>query len=290
MSDAASGSVCLGLVGHPVAHSLSPRIHGLFAEQFALGLDYRLFDIEPASFPAFVRATLPDHCQGLNVTVPHKQAAHALCETLTDRAWQAGAVNTLWCDGHVLHGDNTDGIGLVRDLQVNLGLPLPGLRLTIVGAGGAARGIIGPLLEAGVASILLCNRSAERARALAEVFGQAGDLHWSGLDTAPDEPPDLLINATSAGHAGAFPTLPEGSVAPGRTICYDLSYGDAARPFLSWSTGQAAARAVDGLGMLVEQAAESFHTWTGRTPDTAPVLEALGAASTASASRPPPPE
>ena len=131
----------LGVVGHPVEHSRSPRIHELFAKQFGLPLEYPLFDVLPADFAAFVKHREEAHQSGMNVTLPHKQAAHALCEVLTDRAWQAGAVNTLWWEGHVLHGDNTDGIGLVRDLTLHQGVELKGKRIMVVGAGGACRGI-----------------------------------------------------------------------------------------------------------------------------------------------------
>ena len=264
----------LGVVGHPVKHSRSPRIHGLFAEQFGLPLEYPLFDILPADFAAFVKHREQAHQTGMNVTLPHKQAAHALCEILTDRAWQAGAVNTLWWEGHVLHGDNTDGIGLVRDLTVHQGVALKGKRIMVVGAGGACRGILGPLLNAGVSSICISNRSTERARALAEVFAEEGELSWSGLDQLPDESVDLLINATSCGHRGSFPALP-GEVVGSDTVCYDLSYGPAAVPFIEWATRNGARLAVDGLGMLVEQAAEAFHIWTGLNPDTRVVLGVL---------------
>jgi len=280
MTDAGGGNLLLGLVGHPVAHSLSPRIQHMFAEQFSIGLDYRLFDIAPPEFSDFIHNCLPAQCQGLNVTVPHKQAAHALCEVLSDRAWQAGAVNTLWCEGHVLHGDNTDGVGLVRDLQQNLGQELAGKRIMIIGAGGASRGIIGPLLAAGVQSLWIANRTAERARALAATFGSRGEVAWSGLDRGPDHALDLLINASSAGHAGRYPALPAALVSKGLTLCYDLSYGAAAGPFLDWANRAGASRGVDGLGMLVEQAAESFHSWTGRRADTAPVLHALKSGAT----------
>lgn len=264
----------LGVAGHPVSHSRSPRIHGLFAEQFGLPLEYPLFDILPADFAAFVKHREEAQQSGLNVTLPHKQAAHALCEVLTDRAWQAGAVNTLWWEGHVLHGDNTDGIGLVRDLTLHQGVDLTGKRIMVVGAGGACRGILGPLLAAGVASICIANRSTERARALAEVFAEEGELTWTGLDRAHEDSLDLLINATSCGHRGIFPEL-SGDVVGTDTVCYDLSYGPAARPFLDWAAGKGSRLAVDGLGMLVEQAAEAFHIWTGLKPDTSAVLGIL---------------
>jgi shikimate dehydrogenase len=264
----------LGVVGHPVAHSRSPRIHGLFAEQFDLALEYPLFDVIPEEFAAFVKHREEAHQTGLNVTLPHKQAAHALCEVLTERAWQAGAVNTLWWEGHVLHGDNTDGVGLVRDLRLHQGVELNGLRVLIVGAGGACRGILGPLLHAGVGSLHICNRTLERARALAQVFSDEAEISWSGLNQVPDERVDLLINATSGGHAGGFPDLSHKLVGD-HTVCYDLSYGEAAKPFIRWGTRRGARVVVDGLGMLVEQAAESFHIWTGLKPDTAAVVTVL---------------
>jgi len=269
-----AADVRLGVVGHPVAHSRSPRIHGLFAEQFDLALEYPLFDVLPEEFSTFVKNREAAHQTGLNVTLPHKQAAHALCEVLTNRAWQAGAVNTLWWEGRVLHGDNTDGIGLVRDLTLHLGLKLDGIRVMVVGAGGACRGILGPLLEAGVGSVCISNRTVERARALARVFADKAELTWSRLDQPHSQGIDLLINATSCGHAGTFPDL-HNSVLGEDTVCYDLSYGPAAGPFLEWCKQLGARLVVDGLGMLVEQAAESFHTWTGCKPNTQVVLTTL---------------
>jgi shikimate dehydrogenase len=269
-----AADVRLGVVGHPVAHSRSPHIHGLFGEQFDLAVEYPLFDVLPEDFASFIKHREEAHQTGLNVTLPHKQAAHALCEVLTDRAWQAGAVNTLWWEGRVLHGDNTDGIGLVRDLTLHLGVVLKGLRVMVVGAGGACRGILGPLLEAGVGSVCISNRTVERAQALARVFAEKAELDWCALDQHHDQGVDLLINATSCGHAGRFPDL-HNSVLGKDTICYDLSYGPAATPFLEWSRQGRARLVVDGLGMLVEQAAESFHRWTGCKPDTAAVLAAM---------------
>lgn len=268
----------LGVVGHPVAHSRSPEIHEAFARQFSLPVDYPRFDVTPGNFVRFIHERAGQRQVGLNVTVPHKQAAHALCEVLTDRAWQAGAVNTLWWEGHVLHGDNTDGIGLVRDLTDNLGLRLEGLAVVVIGAGGACRGILGPLLAAGIGSVHVANRTVERAQALANMFKDDGPVRAGGLDRAPAQPADLLINASSSGHQGSFPDLAGGFCGPD-TVCYDLSYGAAAAPFLAWAREHGARQAVDGLGMLVEQAAESFHRWTGREPDTAPVLAALGGVS-----------
>ena len=269
-----AADVRLGVVGHPVGHSRSPHIHGLFAEQFDLALEYPLFDILPENFASFIKHREEAHQTGLNVTLPHKLAAHALCEVLTDRAWQAGAVNTLWWEGRVLHGDNTDGIGLVRDLTLHLGLKLEGIRVMVVGAGGACRGNLGALLEAGVGPMCIANRTVERARALARVFAEKAELSWSTLDQHHDQSVDLLINATSCGHTGRFPDVHK-SVLGEDTICYDLSYGSAATPFLEWSRQGGARLAIDGLGMLVEQAAESFHRWTGCKPDTKVVLAAM---------------
>jgi shikimate dehydrogenase len=166
-------------------------------------------------------------------------------------------------------------VGLVRDLRQNLGQELAGASIMIIGAGGASRGIIGPLLEAGAGSMWIANRTAERARALGEVFASKGKVSWSGLDRLPGHTLDLLINASSAGHEGEFPELPPTLVNDEQTLCYDLSYGAAAKPFLDWAARAGASRRVDGLGMLVEQAAESFHIWTGRHANTGPVLRAL---------------
>jgi shikimate dehydrogenase len=231
--------------------------------------------------------------RGLNVTVPHKQAALRLADSLTARAQRAGAVNTLarGADGKLL-GDNTDGAGLVRDLTVNLGCKLRGARVLLLGAGGAARGILAPLLEAGVAGVVIRNRHARRAQQLASEFAELGTVvAASGVRAgagplparpaaatpagrAPDAGFDLILNATSASLRDELPSMPADAVGT-QTLAYDLAYADHDTVFVRWARQAGAARAVMGLGMLVEQAAESFLLWRGVRPDTAPVLESL---------------
>jgi len=266
------------VIGHPVAHSLSPTIHARFARQTDQALEYGRIDAPADGFAPAAAAFFADGGRGLNVTVPFKAEAYAWCSRASARADRAGVVNTLTVtdDGRVA-GDNTDGAGLVRDLGVNLGLRLAGTRILLVGAGGAARGVLGPLLEAGPAVLLVVNRTAERAAALAEFFGDAGPIRGGGFETLPPEPAfDLIINATAASLGGSLPPLPDHVVGAGATV-YDMMYGALAQPFLDWGRAAGAAQAVDGLGMLVEQAAESFRIWRGQRPDTQPVLAALRA-------------
>ena len=262
------------VIGHPVAHSRSPRIHALFAAQTGQSLVYERIDATPAEFAAVTRDFFARGGRGLNVTLPHKEAARALCGRLTPRAERAGAVNTLMAEaGGTLLGDNTDGAGLVRDLEVNLGLAVAGRRLLLLGAGGAVRGVLGPLLELGPAEIVIANRTPERALQLAAEFAGAAPIRGCGLDT-PGAGFDLIINGTSASLAGELPALPRGVVQPD-ALCYDMAYGREDTVFVRWARAQGAARAVMGLGMLVEQAAESFLLWRGVRPETPPVLAAL---------------
>jgi shikimate dehydrogenase len=269
------------VVGEHIAHSRSPQIHALFALATGQSIHYGLIDVVPAGFAAAVRGFFAAGGCGLNVTVPHKQAALALAGTLTPRARRAGAVNTLarGPDGAAgtLLGDNTDGAGLVRDLTVNLGCPLRGARLLLLGAGGAARGVIAPLLESGVESLTIYNRHAERAAGLAREFAGLGPVQAASTDAAGQSaaPYDVIINATSASLHGELPSLPTSAI--GReSLCYDCAYGDRDTVFVIFARKCGAARAEMGLGMLIEQAAESFLLWRGVRPDTGPVLAALG--------------
>jgi shikimate dehydrogenase len=262
------------VIGHPVAHSRSPRIHALFAAQTGQALVYERIDAAPAELAAVVRDFFGRGGRGLNVTLPHKEAACALCGELTPRARRAAAVNTLKAlAAGALLGDNTDGAGLVRDLETNLGFAIGGRRLLLLGAGGAVRGVLGPLLERAPAELVIANRTPGRALALAAAFAGAVPLRGCGLD-ATGTGFDLIVNGTSASLAGELPALPRGVVQPG-TLCYDMAYGREDTVFVRWALAAGAARAVMGLGMLVEQAAESFLLWRGVRPDTAPVLAAL---------------
>ncbi|HNR21958.1 MAG TPA: shikimate dehydrogenase [Steroidobacteraceae bacterium] len=264
-----------GVIGHPVAQSRSPFIHGLFAKQTGQRMVYRLFDVTPDDFLNHVTGFFAGGGRGLNVTVPHKPAAANFASTLTPRAEQARAVNTLalQADGSVL-GDNTDGVGLVRDLTINLGLVVTGLRLLILGAGGATRGIVAPLLDLTPAEMLIANRNGDRARVIAASFADLGPVKGCGFDEIDARPWDLVINATAASLAGARPEVSPTIIGP-HTVCYDLAYGREPTPFLNWALAEGASAAHLGWGMLVEQAAESFYLWRGVRPDTRPVLEVL---------------
>ncbi len=264
-----------GVVGHPVGHSWSPFIHGLFARDTGQAMSYRLYDFTPEEFEARVRDFFTLGGRGLNVTVPHKIAAVEIASELTTRATHAGAVNTLAMqkDGTIL-GDNTDGAGLVRDLCDNLGLVIIRRRILIVGAGGATRGVIAPLLALEPAQVLIANRTPERAQDLAETFAKLGPVQGVGIRDITGGPFDLVINATSASLSGDLPPM-SNSVVGTETVCYDMAYGKTDTPFVQWSLKHGCARAVQGWGMLVEQAAESFRVWRGVKPGTASVLTAL---------------
>ncbi len=264
-----------GVVGHPINHSWSPFIHGLFAKQTDQFLVYRLYDVPPEDFRAQVLEFFTRGGRGLNVTVPHKEAAAELANELTARADRAGAVNTLIARDHSLLGDNTDGHGLVTDLRKNLGLTITNDRVLVLGAGGATRGVLEPLLELGPTEVLIANRSPERAVNLASLFADLGAVRGCGFEDLDDEPFDLVINATAAGLTGSVPNI-NAAVIGRHTVCYDMSYSKSATPFVSWAVEQGCARAHKGWGMLVEQAAESFTQWRGVRPDTEPVLAALG--------------
>ena len=266
-----------GVVGFPVAHSRSPFIHGMFARQTAQNMEYRLYEIPPVAFKTEVAKFFEQGGSGLNVTVPHKTAAADFATELTSRAERAGAVNTLAMrDGRIL-GDNTDGAGLIRDLLENLQIEVAGKRVLILGAGGATRGIVAPLLECGPEELVVGNRTAGRARDLVSPFSDLGKVRGCGFDDLPLRPFDLVINATSAGLDGQVPKINTAVVGP-MTICYDLSYAKTDTPFVKWAWGLGCARAVEGWGMLVEQAAESFALWRGVRPETAPVLAVLESA------------
>jgi shikimate dehydrogenase len=265
-----------GVVGHPISHSWSPFIHGLFAKQTAQHMVYRLYDIPPDDFRVQVLEFFGRGGRGLNVTVPHKEAAADIANALTERADRAGAVNILIMqDDHTLLGDNTDGHGLITDLQKNLALEITNERVLILGAGGATRGVVAPLLSLGPTELVIANRTPERAVNLASLFSDLGSVRGCGFEDVGDDPFDLVINATAAGLSGSVPNV-EGNVIASHSVCYDMSYSKSATPFVAWSIEQGCARAHKGWGMLVEQAAEAFTLWRGVRPDTEPVLTALG--------------
>jgi len=262
------------VMGNPIGHSKSPLIHRLFAEQTGQALEYTTLLAPLEDFAACAREFFREG-RGANVTVPFKEDAFRLADSLTERAQRAGAVNTLskQADGRLL-GDNTDGAGLVRDLTVNAGFSLKGKRILLLGAGGAVRGALEPLLAEAPSSVIIANRTVEKAELLAELFADLGPVSASGFDWLR-EPVDLIINATSASLSGEVPPIAGSLIEPGKTFCYDMMYGKEPTSFCHWAEEHSAAVAMDGLGMLAEQAGEAFFLWRGVRPDTAPVLAEL---------------
>jgi shikimate dehydrogenase len=258
------------VIGHPVAHSKSPWIHAEFARATGQDIEYQRIEAPLDGFAQVVDQFRAAGGRGANVTLPFKEQAYLYCRgEASARARTALAVNTLIFAGGGVRGDNTDGIGLLRDITLNLGRAIAGLRVLLMGAGGAAQGVLGPLLGAGPQRLVVVNRTADKARSLARRCGAAAGLGYGELG---GDQFDLLINATSAGLAGEAPPLPAGVFAPG-ALGYDMVYGRDT-PFLAMARA-AGAEACDGTGMLVEQAAESFLLWRGLRPETAPVIAAL---------------
>lgn len=267
-----------GVIGHPVAHSRSPFIHGIFARQTGQNMAYRLHDVPPEDLQTYVMDFWRRGGKGLNVTVPHKVAACGMVRAMSERATRAGAVNTLVMDEDGITGDNTDGAGLVRDLTTNLKVNLAEARVLMVGSGGAVRGVVAPLLDQGPALIMIAGRSAERGEALARTFGALGPVQGCSIDSLGRAPFDIVINATSAGLVGEVPAMPPGVVHEA-TFCYDMSYARGGTAFLSWAKEHGCTQLAQGWGMLVEQAAESFELWRGVRPATEPVRAALASGS-----------
>jgi shikimate dehydrogenase len=258
------------VIGHPVAHSKSPWIHAEFARATGQTIEYQRIEAPLDGFARTVDEFRAGGGRGANVTLPFKDQAFLYCRNaVTGRARSAGVVNTLVFQDGAVRGDNTDGVGLLRDVTVNLGRAIAGMRVLLMGAGGAAQGVLGPLLAAAPKRLVVANRTSAKARSLAQRYGAAAGGSYEDF---AGERFDLLINATSAGLAGEAPPLPAQAFAPG-ALGYDMVYGRDT-PFLAVARA-AGAEACDGLGMLVEQAAESFLLWRGLRPDTAPVLAAL---------------
>jgi shikimate dehydrogenase len=260
--------------GNPISHSQSPRIHALFAAQTGQEMSYEALLAPVEGFVTAVQLFIQAGGKGANVTVPFKEEAFRLAQTLTPRAQAAGAVNTLTFDGDSITGDNTDGAGLVRDLKANLGFDLAGKRILLLGAGGAARGVILPLLQEQPSLLTIANRTEEKAFRLAlEFSGRAANLPEAcGFGQLAGKSFDLVINATSTGLSEIALPLPPNLFAP-RGLAYEMVYGRQTQ-FMKQARAEAC-RVADGLGMLVEQAAEAFHLWRGVRPATAPVLAAL---------------
>lgn len=266
--------------GHPIAHSRSPDIHAAFGQQEGIAVDYRAIDAAPDAFLAALEAFAADGGRGANVTLPHKEAAYALCTTRTARATRAGSVNTLLRKGDRWHGDTTDGAGLVRDLTDRHGQDLRGRRVLLLGAGGSARSVAPSLLDAGIRELVVVNRTPERADELIDAMGEPGralSRYWDDLHDLGDF--ELIVNATSAGRDPAATFKLPLSLVNSMTTAVDLNYGDAAIAFLAWARSAECRNTVDGLGMLVEQAAESFQQWHEVRPDTDPVYAELRANS-----------
>lgn len=268
------------VIGHPIAHSKSPLIHGLFAQTTQQDMTYEAID-GGAGDGGFMRALAAFRAAGglgLNVTLPFKLQALAAADQASDDARLAGAANALRFEGERIEARNFDGIGLVRDIEVNLGLPLKGQRVLLLGAGGATRGALAPIARAGAARIVIANRTAGKAAALAQEMAPhlPGTVVEGGGfgDLAPGDAFDIVINATAASLAGEAPAVPASAFAAG-ALAYDMVYGKGLTPFLKLAQAAGAARVADGVGMLVEQAAEAFAWWRGVRPDTRAVLQRL---------------
>jgi shikimate dehydrogenase len=261
--------------GNPIKHSKSPLIHASFAQQCGLQLQYRAVRVEIDGFAQAARSFFEGGGAGLNVTVPFKQEAFELVDTLSDRALRAGAANTLTpLPTGGIAGDNTDGIGLVTDMVVNLGWAVRDLRVLVLGSGGAVRGILEPLMRERPKQVLIVNRTASRATQLASEFSDLGPVEGGAYSLIGSRQFDLVINGTSAGLSGEMPELPA-SLLTDHSCCYDMVYGAQPTVFMRWAAHHAAWAVSDGLGMLVEQAAQSFYLWNKAKPETRPVINQL---------------
>ena len=261
------------VIGNPIEHSKSPQVHALFAQQTGQAMQYERLLAPIDRFAERVHGFIAQGGRGANVTVPFKLEAFALAQALTPRAQAAGAVNTLSFSAEGIKGDNTDGMGLVRDITRNAGVPLRARSVLLLGAGGAARGVILPLIEAHIAGLVIANRTQSRAMELAQQFSHSDVPVSSAAFEQLDQSFDVIINATSASLDAALPPLPDGVFGP-QTLAYDMMYGAQPTIFMQHAVGHGA-KVRDGLGMLIEQAAESFFVWRGVRPDTAPVYQWL---------------
>lgn len=262
------------VMGNPVAHSKSPQIHAAFARQTGQALHYQAILVDKTGFAEALDVFQQQGGKGLNITVPFKAEACAAADRLTRRAQRARAVNTLWFENGKRQGDTTDGTGLMADLKSNHDISIAGREILILGAGGAVRGILDPLFDERPAHIVIANRTLARAEELAQVFSDRGRICSCDYESLRGQQFHLVINGTSASLQGQVPPLPDDLLHPG-ACCYDMMYADVDTVFVSWAKARHAARALDGLGMLVEQAAESFLIWRGVRPDTRPVIEML---------------
>jgi shikimate dehydrogenase len=267
------------VIGFPIHHSKSPRIHTLFAQQTGQNIIYDRVEVKPENFASFVEFFFKEGGKGLNCTVPHKEAAYHFATVLTDRAHFAKAVNTLIVKDGEIMGDNTDGMGLIYDLTINHRLSLANKRLLILGAGGATRGIMAPLIAENPSEIIIANRTLDKATLLVKDFSSHTfdvSIEGCGFADLNNHQFDIILNATSASLSGDVPPLPDAILAPDG-ICYDLAYSNEPTAFVRWGLENNALKSIDGLGMLVEQAAEAFYVWRGVRPDTLPVIKLLNA-------------
>lgn len=276
MAETPANKDLYAVIGSPIKHSKSPWIHGQFAEITGESVEYRAVLGNEQDFAGSVEAFRSEGGQGLNVTVPFKQDAFEYASEFSERAKRAGAVNTLVFreDGSVF-AENTDGVGIVRDITVNYEVAISGKRVLVLGAGGAVRGILEPLLAEKPQEVVIANRTVSKAVQLADDFSDLGCLVGVGFADVEGSF-DLIINGTSASLAGDLPPIPSSVITPS-SVCYDMMYGAEMTVFNQWAQQLGAAEVIDGLGMLVEQAAESFFIWRGVRPDTQPVLQALRA-------------
>lgn len=263
------------VMGNPISHSKSPIIHSLFAQQTAQQMSYKAMRVEPADFQQAVAAFAAQGGKGLNITVPLKEIAWQLASEHSDRAQRAGAVNTLILQpSGALYGDNTDGVGMLRDLTINHSVQLAAQRIYILGAGGAVRGVIEPLLSQTPHQLVIVNRTLAKAQRLIELFQDRGNLCALSYEQLAGHKADVLINGTSASLAGELPPIPAQLVTD-TTVCYDMMYANTLTTFLQWAQQIGSSKTIDGLGMLVEQAAESFYIWRNVRPKTQTVIEQL---------------
>ena len=263
------------VIGNPISHSKSPLIHSEFARQTGQEIEYTAIEVPVDGLESSL-SQLRDvlKLKGINITVPFKEQAWQLVKNKSERAERAGAINTLvFGDDGSVYGDNTDGIGLCRDLIHNHGIKLRGKRILLLGAGGAARGVIEPLLSYQPAELFVANRTASKAKDLADLFHDLGNIKAGGFEQISPVF-DIVINATAASLQGEVPPLPDDLLADG-AACYDMMYSDTDTAFISWARQHSAAQSLDGLGMLVEQAAEAFHIWRGIRPDSGSVIKRL---------------
>lgn len=262
------------VMGNPISHSKSPSIHALFAEHTKQSILYTAIHVDIEGFTQAVGNFAAAGGKGLNITVPFKQEAWELVTSRSERAERAGAVNTIKIENGQLFGDNTDGVGLVNDLIINNDIELKDKNILLMGAGGAARGVLIPLLKQNPSSLFIANRTPDKAKDLAEDFSDAGNVKGGGYDAIAELKFDVVINATAASLQGDLPPLPD-SLLNDNASCYDMMYGAKPTPFMTWAKEHKATNVLDGLGMLVEQAAESFYIWRNVRPDTKIVIKKL---------------